>query len=273
MALVRIQKFLSECGIASRRKSEALVVEGKIRVNGKTITELGTKVDPDRDDIYVNNKPVRRAPKGVLLFHKPRGVVSTMSDPEGRPTVADYMTKQYKSYFPVGRLDFETSGLMVLTNDGEMAEHLMHPGYGYERVYHVRVEGRPSERTLEKIETGVRLEDGPATAKVRIIRGDENATWLEIRVQEGRNRLVRRMMDHLRHSVLKLRRVALGPFRLGNLETGEVRKVPEREYEFFRKKIIGTQKKPREQTKKSGALPRSRKAQRESDDYSDEWES
>ncbi len=238
MTEVRLQKFLAECGVGSRRKMEQFIIEGRVRINGQVVTKLGVKVDPDTDKVEVNRKPVHAAPKGIMLLHKPRGVVSTLSDPEGRPTVAEYLTKHYRSYFPVGRLDWDSTGLMIMTNDGEVAERLMHPRFGFERVYHARVEGSVSEELLKKMEKGIRLSDGMVFARGSILRGDEKSTWIEIRIQEGRNRVVRRMFDKLEHPVMKLRRTVYGPFKLGKLQPGSVRVLTRKEYEEARKKVM-----------------------------------
>lgn len=242
MALVRLQKFLAECGVASRRKAEELIVAGKVRVNGKTITQLGSKVDPGKDTIYVSNKPVHKPAKGVLLFCKPKEVVSTLKDPEGRPCVGDYLSKNYRSYFPVGRLDWDTSGLMVLTNDGELAEKLMHPRFEWERVYRVKVEGSVSEQLCQKMAVGVKLIDGVAKAKSKIVSQEGKSTWLEVIVTEGRNRLVRRLMDKVKHPVIKLQRVAYGPFHIGKLKPGEMMKLSQRQYDSYRDRIIAGRK-------------------------------
>lgn len=238
MAEVRLQKFLAECGIGSRRKMERFITEGRVRVNGNVVTKLGSKVDPDVDRIEVNRRPVHAAAKGVVLFNKPRGVVSTLSDPEGRPSVADYLTKHYQSYFPVGRLDWDSNGLMVLTNDGELAEVLMHPRYGLERVYQVRVEGAVPEQQLQKIEQGVKLSDGVVKAVASIMRNDEKSTWIEVRIHEGRNRVVRRIFDKLGFPVMKLKRVVYGPFKLGSLQGGQLRPLTHKEYEQARRKVL-----------------------------------
>ena len=240
MSDVRLQKFLAECGVGSRRKMEQFITEGRVRVNGAVVTELGRKIDPYNDRIEVNRKLVRAAPKGIMLLNKPRGVVSTMSDPEGRRTVADFLTKQYQSYFPVGRLDWDSTGLMVLTNDGEIAERLMHPRYGFERVYHARVEGSVSSELLGKLERGIRLSDGVVRASAAILKNDENTTWLEVRINEGRNRVVRRLFDKLGHSVMKLKRIVYGPFRLGRLQVGQIRPLSQDEYENARRKVMAT---------------------------------
>jgi 23S rRNA pseudouridine2605 synthase len=238
MAEVRLQKFLAECGVGSRRKMEQFITEGRVRVNQQVVTDLGRKIDPDVDKVEVNRRPVHAAPKGILVFNKPRGVVSTMSDPEGRRSVADFLTKKYQSYFPVGRLDWDSTGLMVLTNDGEIAERLMHPRYGFERVYHARVEGSVSSGALDKIARGVRLSDGVVKATANILNNDENTTWIEISLSEGRNRVVRRLFDKLGHSVMKLKRTVYGPFKLGRLGVGQMRALTLSEYEQARRKVL-----------------------------------
>jgi 23S rRNA pseudouridine2605 synthase len=247
MAEVRLQKFLAECGIGSRRKMERFIIEGRVRINGKVVMELGSKVDPDVDKVEVNRRPVHAAPKGIMLLHKPKRVMSTLSDPEGRPTVADYLTKHYQSYFPVGRLDWDSSGLMVLTNDGEIAERLMHPRYGFERVYQVRVEGSVSEELLQKVRRGVRLSDGMVQAHAALMRGDEKSTWIEVRIEEGRNRVVRRLFEKLGHPVMKLKRVVYGPFKLGRLQPGQIRVLTLDEYIQARRKVMTYEKESAEE--------------------------
>lgn len=238
MAEVRLQKFLAECGVGSRRKMEQFIIEGRVQINGKVCTELGRKIDPTVDKIEVNRRPVHAAPKGIILLNKPRGVVSTLSDPEGRRTVADFLTKHYQSYFPVGRLDWDSTGLMILTNDGDIAERLMHPRFGFERVYQARVEGSVEEGLLQKLQKGVRLSDGVVQASATIIKNDENTTWLEVRIREGRNRVIRRLFDKLGHSVMKLKRTVYGPFKIGNLQVGQVRVLTMKEYELARRKVL-----------------------------------
>ena len=235
---VRLQKFLSECGIASRRKAEKLITAGKIRVNGQIAKVLGTKVDPINDKVQVKGQLVRPAPKGVILLHKPRGVVCTLSDPEGRATVADYLTKHYRSYFPVGRLDVDSSGLIILTNDGDLADRLLHPRFRFERRYVCEVAGSVSQTTLQRLTTGVRLEDGMAKARARILDTLDDTTRLEIVVLEGRNKLIRRMMKEVGHPVKLLKRVQHGPFKLGSLKYGEIKRLSEKEYSSFREKTL-----------------------------------
>ncbi len=238
MERVRLQKFISECGVASRRAAEELILEGKVMVNGRVVTEMGVKIDPRRDRVQVRKKIIRPAVKGVLLFYKPRGVVCTLNDPEGRRSVADYLTKHYRSYFPVGRLDWESTGLLVLTNDGELAERLMHPRYQFARTYKVKAEGKVSEALAEKLERGVQLNDGIARAGVKILQYEEASTWLEVTVREGRNRLVRRLMQKIHHPVIKLLRLSHGPFKVGKLRPGDMRKLSEKDYQYYRKRVF-----------------------------------
>jgi 23S rRNA pseudouridine2605 synthase len=251
MASVRLQKFLAECGVGSRRKMEQFIIEGRVRINGQVVTELGRKIDPDSDKIEVNRRPVHAAPKGIMLLNKPRGVVSTMSDPEGRRSVADYLTRHYSSYFPVGRLDWDSTGLMVLTNDGEIAERLMHPRYGFERVYHARVEGALSAELLGKLERGIRLSDGVVKANSTILRNEESSTWVEVKINEGRNRVVRRIFEKLGHPVMKLKRIVYGPFKLGRLQVGQVRVLTRKEYEQARAKVLKTEEASRDDSRES----------------------
>jgi len=246
----RLQRYLSECGVASRRSAEELIAAGKVTINGIVVTELGTRVDPDHSLVRVSNRIVTPAPKGVLLLHKPPGVISTLSDPEGRRSIADYMTKHYRSYFPVGRLDWDSAGLVVLTNDGDLANHLLHPKFEIERVYHARVEGIPSQKTLEILAKGVKLPDGPASCQAFILEVSGDHTWVEVTLSEGRNRIVRRIFDHVGHPVDKLKRISHGPFRLGALRPGDVRRLTEREY--LRLKRIVETKYQRESERSSG---------------------
>ena len=235
---VRLQRYLAMCGVASRRRSEELIRDGHVRIDGVVVTDFGVKVSPGAQTVTVKNKPVHPLPKGIILFHKPIHVVSTMSDPEGRPTVADYLTPQYRSYFPVGRLDWDSTGLMVFTNDGELAEHLLHPRFESEKVYQVEVQGRMPAGVLDRIERGITLEDGPIRAKVAIREDRDKSTLLELRIKEGRNRIIRRLMQHVNHPVIALTRTSMGPFRLGTLRPGQIRKLPEREYQNCRQIVL-----------------------------------
>lgn len=205
-------------------------------VNGHTVTELGTRADPRRDRIAVDGKPLRPAAVPVyLMLHKPVGVVTTLSDPEGRPTVRDLLGGLRARVFPVGRLDYHSAGLLLLTNDGELALRLTHPRYGVEKVYEVKVKGRPAPEQLAALARGVRLTDGEtAPARVRVIESGERTTWLAIALAEGKNRQVRRMCEAVELPVAKLVRVGYGPLVLGKLPPGGWRPLEPEEVEKLR---------------------------------------
>ena len=224
---IRLQKVLAAAGIASRRASEILIDEGRVEVNGKVVTEQGMRVNPETDHIRVDGSripPPRR--HMYLVLNKPRGVVSTMDDPEGRPTLSDYLPRTKERLFHVGRLDTETEGLIILTNDGEFAHRLAHPSYEVPKTYHVQAAGVMDNRTLKRLEKGVTLEDGPVKPdKVKLISRSQSKTLLEITLHEGRNRVVRRMMDAVGFPVKELVRVSFGPIRLERLQPGVTRRV------------------------------------------------
>ncbi|AQP46676.1 MFS transporter [Tessaracoccus aquimaris] len=228
---IRLQKVLASAGIASRRASEILIDEGRVEVNGKVVTEQGKRVNPETDHIRVDGSripPPRR--HMYLVLNKPRGVVSTMDDPEGRSTLTDYLPRTKERLFHVGRLDTETEGLIVLTNDGEFAHRLAHPSYEVPKTYHVQAAGVMDNRTIKRLEKGVTLEDGPVKPdKVKLISRSQNKTLLEITLHEGRNRIVRRMMDAVGHPVDRLARTRIGPIRLGVLPVGETRELTREE--------------------------------------------
>jgi 23S rRNA pseudouridine2605 synthase len=236
---IRITKFLAECGECARRGAEELIHEGKVRVNGIVVKEFNTMVVPGRDNVQVGNRSIRMAEKGVILLHKPRGVVSTLSDPEGRKSVADYLTKHHQSYFPVGRLDYDSSGLLILTNDGDLANRLMHPRYGFERTYEVRVRGEVTEKTLRRLLHGMKIDDDFVKAiDVTVENTEEGQTELVIIVGEGKNRMVRKMFDGVGHPVVRLKRIQHGPVKLGTLAGGQLKKLTQGEYLALRKKVF-----------------------------------
>ncbi len=220
----RLQKILSEMGIASRRQAEEMILEGRITVNGR-IANLGMKADPSKDHIKVDGKLlVRREPKVYLAFNKPREVVTTLSDPEGRTTVKDYLKNVKYRVYPVGRLDYHSEGLLLFTNDGEFANSIMHPSKKILKTYQVKVKGIPEEKDLDKLRRGIKLEDGlTAPAKVKKIKATENNAWIEITIHEGRNRQVRRMFEKIGHAVIKLIRIKINGISLGNMKPGEYR--------------------------------------------------
>ena len=238
-AAQRLQKILSRAGIASRRKAEELIQTGHVQVNGKVVTELGTKANPRTDRIAIDGRPLR-PPEELLyiLLHKPINVVTTLSDPEGRPTVRQLLPEIRERVFPVGRLDFHSSGLLLFTNDGELALRLTHPRYGIRKTYRVKVKGTPTPEALAQLGSGVRLEEGKtAPAEVRIERSQEGKTWLEITLGEGRKREVRRMCERVGYPVEKLSRVRLGPLTLGKLAPGHHRMLTAREVRELRRAV------------------------------------
>lgn len=235
---IRLQKYLASAGVASRRASEELIRQRRVKVNGKVVSDQGFQVRERGDKIEVDGKVVRPAPKGIVLLNKPRHVISTLSDPEGRPCLSRYITKHSKGYFPVGRLDWESEGLVILTNDGELADLLLHPRYELPREYRVVVEGYVHDKIKGRLTGGVRLDDGPAKAKVEILARNQESSDLILTISEGRNRLIRRMMDKVGHPVLQLIRLSHGPFKLGRIQIGQVRRLTEEEYSRLRQRTF-----------------------------------
>ncbi len=222
---IRLQKVLAQAGVASRRASEELIAEGRVEVNGKIVTEMGTRVDPERDQIRVDGARIPSARKHVyLIFNKPRGVVSTMDDPQGRPTLTDFIPARTPRVYHVGRLDTDTEGLLLLTNDGEFAHRLSHPSYEVKKTYVAEVEGFLDNKTLRALGKTTVLEDGPVTPdKVKLVMRSDPKSLVELTVHEGRNRLVRRLMDSCGHPVRKLSRTRFGSVHVGQLAVGQMR--------------------------------------------------
>lgn len=225
--LVRLHKLLATSGVASRRKCEELMLAGEVEVDGEVVTRLGTKVDPTAAVIRVSGRRLPPAsPNVYLVLNKPRGVVSTMSDPQGRRTLGDLVADRPERLFHVGRLDTDTSGLIVLTNDGDFAQRLAHPSHEVDKTYVAEVDGEVTKATLRLLREGVTLDDGPVTvSKARIVQGGTGRTIVELVIHEGRNRIVRRLLDHVAHPVKRLTRTAVGPVRLGGLREGELREL------------------------------------------------
>jgi 23S rRNA pseudouridine2605 synthase len=223
--LVRLHKLLAQSGIASRRKCEELMLAGLVVVDGEVVTRLGTKVDPHTAVIRVNGKRLPPVSEHVYLaLNKPRGVVSTMSDPEGRRTLQDLVSDRPERLFHVGRLDTDTSGLILLTNDGDFAHRMAHPSYEVDKTYVAEVEGEVTKATIRTLLEGVTLDDGPVTvSKARLVSGASGKSIVELVIHEGRNRIVRRLLDHVGHPVRRLTRTAIGPVALGQLKGGELR--------------------------------------------------
>ncbi len=231
MTRVRLQKVLAERGVASRRASEEIIRQGRVAVNDVTVTELGYKVDPGADRIVVDGAVISNPePKFYVVLHKPRLCITTASDPQGRKTVFDLIPDFGVRLFAVGRLDFDAAGLLLLTNDGPLANRLQHPRYGVPKTYEVRVEGCPDERTLDRLRSGVQLEEGTtAPAEVTMLRDSPKGAWLRIVLHQGWNRQIKRMGETVGHPVLSIRRVAYGPLKLGRSAPGDWRLLDPRE--------------------------------------------
>ena len=227
---VRLHVLIARSGLASRREAERLIAAGEVTVNGTVVTEAGSRAKFD-DHIKVSGRRIE-APRfhEYFAYHKPAGMVTTMRDPEGRPSLGDVVESLGVRVLPVGRLDYDSSGLLLLTNDGELTHRLTHPRYGVEKRYHVKID-RPAPRAgIERLRTGVELDDGlTAPAFVGAVRGAPSRSWLEIRIHEGRTRQLRRMCEAIGRRVVKLKRVAVGPIRLGRLEVGTARRLTARE--------------------------------------------
>jgi 23S rRNA pseudouridine2605 synthase len=227
---IRLQKLLSQAGVASRRAAERLIVEGKVVVDGKTVTELGTRVDPDRSSITVAGQRISAARHCYVLLHKPRGTVCTLSDPEGRRTIIDLLTDVPERVVPVGRLDYDTSGVLLLTNDGELAARLTHPSSGTVKRYVAKVSGRVSEAGLTRWRERIEI-NGKRTqpAEVTVLRQEGDKSWLEVTLREGKNRQIHRLGEHAGFPVMRLSRVSFAGIACDDLPPGKWRYLTARE--------------------------------------------
>lgn len=227
---VRLNKLIADSGLASRRHADRMIEEGQITVNGKRVYELGVKVDPQVDKILVNGKPLRKplSQKLYLVINKPKGVLTTMDDPHNRPTIADYLGDVPARVFPVGRLDWDSEGMLILTNDGDFANKVMHPKAEVTKTYLVKLDGQPQSHHIEKLKKGVSIIGGRVSARhiERIKKTGDNKSdkyeWYKIVITEGKNRQIRQMFAKVGFDVLKLQRVAIGRLRLGALKAGEL---------------------------------------------------
>jgi 23S rRNA pseudouridine2605 synthase len=232
---VRLQKVLAAAGVASRRAAEQLIAEGRVEVNGRLVTEQGTRVDPDSDVVRVDGSRIPPPRRHVyVVLNKPRGVVSTLDDPEGRRDLSELLAGRRERLFHVGRLDTDTEGLLILTNDGDFGHRLAHPSFEVPKTYLAEVSGVVNPATLQRLRNGVRLEDGlvrPRAVKLVSTSGDkgEGKSLVRITVHEGRNRIVRRTMEAVGHPVRRLSRIGIGPVRLGNLAVGTLRDLTREE--------------------------------------------
>jgi 23S rRNA pseudouridine2605 synthase len=232
----RLNKILAHAGIGSRRHCEELIVRGRVRVDGQVVRELGTKVDPAHQKVSVDDTPIKLEKPVHWLVNKPRGYLCTNHDPAGRPLAVDLVPHVPQRVYTVGRLDEDSEGLLLLTNDGDLAFRLMHPRFGIEKTYHVQVAGKPSREELQGLLKGVYLSDGFVRARhVRRMKTQGDSTWLEVVLSEGKNREIRRMLARLGHKVMRLRRVALGPVQLGSLAAGKSRRLTGQEMARLRR--------------------------------------
>jgi 23S rRNA pseudouridine2605 synthase len=260
MPLERLQKIIAHAGFASRREAETMIREGRVTVNGRVVKELGSKADPARDHVKVDGKLITRAETHrYILLYKPKEVMTTVEDPQGRRTVIDLVKGVRERIYPVGRLDFHSEGLILLTNDGDLAFKVSHPKHGSVKTYHVKVRGVPQERIVEKLERGITI-DNKRTLPCEISRmkttgrgDDEGNSWFEVRLREGRTQQIRKMFQAVGHPVSKLRRVAIGPLSDPKLTPGDWRELTPREV-----KMMATMTEPAEEkpAKKRAAAPR-----------------
>jgi len=249
----RLQKILASAGVASRREAEELIRSGKVYVNGRRITEMGYQADAAKDTIVADGQRVRTEPLRTIMLNKPRGVLTTMDDPEGRDTVAELVRDEPVRLFPVGRLDRRSEGLLLMTNDGELAQLLTHPRYGVSKIYHLEVSRQVADEDLRKLERGVQLEDGP-TLPTRVEALEQKmGFWYKMTISEGRNRQIRRMFAALGYYVMRLRRVQVGSLRIGDLKPGAKRQLTRMELERLRASAGAARKGEREGGSKPGS--------------------
>ncbi len=242
MELERLQKYISRCGFASRRKAEELIVAGKVRVNGRTVTELGVKINPDVDRVKIDGERLEPERMEYYLLNKPKGVITSVTDPQGRSTVMDYLKGVKGRIYPVGRLDYHTEGLLLLTNDGTLAQGLMHPSHGVKKTYEVKLKGRVADEHLVQIGDGVPLEDGvtsPAELVDYGFDGKTGLTTVEITIHEGRNRQVRRMFEHYGYSIHNLKRLSYAGLTLAGVKRGAYRKLTMPEVRYLKDLAAG----------------------------------
>jgi 23S rRNA pseudouridine2605 synthase len=222
---IRLNKLIADAGIASRRAADRIIEEGRVTINGKKVYELGIKVDIKKDQVLVDKKPLRAKSENIyIMFNKPKGVLTTMEDPLERPTVKQFMEDIPYRVFPVGRLDWDSEGLLILTNDGDYAQKVMHPKEEITKTYLVKLDGQPKPEQLSKLLRGVTIVSGKVAAKSveKVERGRDQYAWVKIVITEGKNRQIRQMFEKVGFDVLKLQRVAIGRLRLGQLERGEM---------------------------------------------------
>lgn len=226
----RLSKLIAAAGVTSRRRAAELIRSGRVRVDGRVVLEPGAQVDPEQSRVEVDGTQLRREPRRYAILNKPRGPLSSVRDDRGRTTVLDLLPGMKERLYPAGRLDADTEGLLLLTNDGDLTHRLTHPRHGIEKVYEAEVKGRPSRAALGRLSRGMMLEEGPTgPARTRLLRGGEETSLLELTVHAGRKRMVRRMLAAVGHPVVALRRTRVGPLVLGDLKPGEWRHLTREE--------------------------------------------
>ena len=234
---IRLNKFLAQAGVASRRKADELIRSGRVKIDGKVVTDLGLKIDPEKQRVEIDGQLVRLEPKVYYLFYKPAGYLTALSDPHGRPTIKKFLKKIPYRVFPVGRLDKDTEGLLLLTNDGELAHRLLHPRHGIMRVYQAQVKGHPQEPLLKRLlQEGIEVEGRRIWPKaIKLLGKTKETTTFEVTVGEGRKREVRKLFAAIGHPVIKLKRTKFGPLALTGLRTGEIRPLTLKELKALKR--------------------------------------
>ncbi|WP_352417866.1 pseudouridine synthase [Proteiniborus sp.] len=235
--MMRLQKFMAQCGIASRRKSEEIIANKRVKVNGTIVTELGYKIDPLHDVVIVDGKRIKHREKNIyIIMNKPKGYVTTVSDEYSRKTVLDLVKDVKERVYPIGRLDYDTSGLLLLTNDGELAYKLIHPKFEVVKTYIATVKGKPTEEELEKFRNGLEIDRYiTSDAEIEILSNTNDKSVVKIQIHEGKNRQIRKMCDKIGHPVTSLKRIAIGELELGTLKKGCWRFLRENEIEYLKR--------------------------------------
>lgn len=240
---IRLQKYMAQCGVASRRKCEEMIKSGQVTINGEVVRDMGVKIDPSHDRVFVNGKRISLEENYVyIMLNKPRGYITTVKDQYNRPIVMDLVKDISERIYPIGRLDYESEGLLLLTNDGNIAFHLTHPRHQIDKEYVVRVEGCPSSEDIDKLRNGIDI-GGFITspAQVDLIRKNKQTSLIRITIKEGKNRQVRRMFDAIGHPVIYLKRIRIGNIKLGNLELGKWRHLTNKELEALKDLIMSNE--------------------------------
>ncbi len=235
----RLQKIIAEMGMASRRKAEELIIEGRVTVNGK-VAVIGMKADPSRDHVKVDGKLLTMPEKKVYyVFNKPRGVVTSLGDPEGRPSVQDFLRGIRERVYPVGRLDYDSEGLLILTNDGDLAHGVLHPSKKIPKTYLVKIKGTLEAEDLDRLRKGIRLDRAvTAPAKVKLLRKTDQNSWIEMVIYEGKKRQIRRMLEKVGHPVIRLMRIRINGIEMGDVKPGMIRRMLPEEIDMLRSEVF-----------------------------------